>query len=642
GMTRTHLYSGLAGFYLLLDPPAEANLPGGTNDHPADQYGNPYQLGVAIQDRRFDTDGQLYFTAGSTNPEHSFWLPEFFGDVILVNGRPWPYLNVEPRRYRFRLLNGSNARTYRMRLEDHDQNVMGPAMFQIGSDGGLMDQPVMMADPAAGGLPQLVMASGERADVVIDFSGWEGRNLTLANDAQAPFPDGDLVDAQTSVIMQFRVGSTVTGGSDPTLDVSTLPPLRAVPIERPAVPAITRALTLNEHAGAGGPLEMFVNNTMWDMGVSESPTVGSTEVWEIINLTMDTHPIHLHLVQYQLLDRQAFDQNAYEMAYGMPMAGMGPPLPYSELSAATGFKLGGNPDVTPYLLGVPTPPDPNERGWKDTFRMNPGEVTHMLLRMAPQDADALAASHMPPLTMAPGVNVFPFEPWTPLGQTDAFGNPGGPGYVWHCHIVDHEDNEMMRPLMVAGPGQPTAVVLARFDAVEDGTGVRVTWELSNPTEFAAIALERGDARGGPWRAVGATPAQVGRASVVLDRAVESGRSYWYRLSAVMNNGMYATFGPIEGVLGAPLTFSLGAVTPNPARGQMRMNFSLASAARLDLSVLDVQGREVAVLARGMKPAGRYQLVWDGSSERGRVPAGLYFVRYRTPQKQITQRVVIAR
>ena len=387
---------------------------------------------------------------------------------------------------------------------------------------------------------------------------------------------------------------------------------------------------------------MFVNNTMWDMTTTEDLTIGSTEVWEIINLTMDTHPMHLHLFQYQLLDRQAFDAMAYEFAYGMPMPGMGPPNPYSELSATTGFKLGGNPDVTPYLLGVPSGPDPNEVGWKDTFRMNPGEVTHVLVRAAPQDADALAAAQLPPVAVGPGVNLFPFEPWTPMGGTDTFGNPGGPGYVWHCHIVDHEDNEMMRPLQVSTPGVPTAVLLARFDAVEDGGSVRVTWELSNASTFTAIALERGDARSGPWRAVGATPAQVGHASVVMDRAVEAGRSYWYRLSAVMSDGSHATFGPVEGVLGSALSFSLGAVTPNPTHGQMRVNFELAKAARLELSVMDVQGREVAVLARGDHPAGRYQLVWDGAGDHGRVPAGLYFIRYRTPQKQLTQRVVIAR
>jgi hypothetical protein len=224
-----------------------------------------------------------------------------------------------------------------------------------------------------------------------------------------------------------------------SLDPAFKRALRA-PIERPIPGATTRALTLNEVEGPGGPLEMFVNNTMWELGATENMKLGDTEVWEVINLTADTHPIHLHLLQYQLLSRQAFDVDAYLDDYGEPEPGAGPPLAYGVATAATGMKLGGNPDVTPFLLGKPARPDANERGWKDTFRMNTGEVTRVLVRAAPQDADRLAGG----LATA-GMNLFAFDPSAPLGVTnDGFGFPGGPGYVWHCHIVDHEDNEMMR------------------------------------------------------------------------------------------------------------------------------------------------------------------------------------------------------
>jgi FtsP/CotA-like multicopper oxidase with cupredoxin domain len=461
GATRLNVYAGLAGFYLLRDSASEPqNLPGGPLDTPSDQYGNLYEREVVIQDRMFDTNGQLYWPSLGINPTvHPFWGPEFFGDVIMVNGKTWPYLNVEPRRYRFRLLDGSNARFYDLRLMNRTLKTAGPAFWQIGSDGGLLNAPVVLNDPLHPASPRLIIAPGERCDIVIDFSGFAGQTLTLLNAAKAPFPKGAAADpATTAQIMQFRVGLTVTGGADPSLNPATTASLRATPIERPVAGANVRALTLNEHMGPLGPLEMFVNNTMWDMDPSEVARVGDTEVWEIINLTADTHPIHLHLVQFQLLSRQAFNVARYMAVYGMPMPGMGPPLPYDTPSAATGFKLGGNPDITPFLQGPLKAPDPNETGWKDTFRMNPGEVTRVLVRVAPQDANARAAALG--VTPGPGVNLFDFEPWTPMGETDEFGYPGGPGYVWHCHIVDHEDNEMMKQFMIAGPEEPAAPVAA--------------------------------------------------------------------------------------------------------------------------------------------------------------------------------------
>jgi len=515
GMTRTNVYSGLAGFYLLFDPVGEpANLPGGSADNAADQYGNPYQVGLAIQDRMFDTNGQLYFPAIGINPEHPYWLPEFFGDVILVNGAPWPYMQVEPRRYRFRFLNGSNARVYELRLMDKVLKVAGPAFWQIGSDGGLLDAPVKLNDPLVAKPPRLIMASGERADIVIDFSGYAGKWLTLVNGAKAPFPKGVSADPKTNgVVMQFRVGTTVTGGSDPSLNPATTTTLRPAPIERPVAGPVKRALTLNEEMGLGGPLAMFVNNTMWDMDPTESVQVGDTEVWEIINLTADTHPIHLHLFQFQMVNRQAFNTSKYMGVYGMPMAGMGPPLPYDVPTAATGFKLGGNPDVTPYLQGPAVAPDPNERGWKDTFRMNPGEVTRIIVRAAPQDAAEKAAAALPPVAVAPGVNFFGFEPWTPMGQTDSFGYPGGPGYVWHCHIIDHEDNEMMRQLMILGPPAVASQLASREPATASLTPTSAP--LSSEVE---LAPSRPNPATGPSRIAFTLPAPASVELKVYDVA----------------------------------------------------------------------------------------------------------------------------
>jgi spore coat protein A len=474
GMTRINVYSGLAGFYLLLDPTSEpANLPGGSADRAADIYGQPFQVGMAFQDRMFDTNGQLYFPSEGINPEHPFWVPEFFGDVMLVNGRSWPYMRVEPRRYRFRWVDGSNARFYQLSLVDAATGAPGPMFWQIGSDGGLLNKPVGLNNPRSTTPQVFLMAPGERADIIIDFSNFAGKTLTMVNIARAPFPSGDAPDPATiGQIMQFRVGPRTSRTTDRSWDPAHDEHLRTHEIERPDVPRITRALTLNEVAGDGGPLGMFMNNTMWDMTATENLKVGDTEVWEFINLTMDTHPNHLHLFQYQLVNRQAFDVNRYMAVYGTPQPGSGPPLPYSLRNKATGGKLGGNPDVTPFLVGSPIPPDANERGWKDTFRMNPGQVGRVLVRVAPQDA--IARAKAAGKRVAPGVNLYPFEPWAAMGTTDSFGYPGGPGYVWHCHIVDHEDNEMMRPLFVTGPAPAAMLAQAMPAAAEPATATQPT------------------------------------------------------------------------------------------------------------------------------------------------------------------------
>ncbi len=210
------------------------------------------------------------------------------------------------------------------------------------------------------------------------------------------------------------------------------------------IPDQTRQLTLKEIMGMAGPLEVLVNNAKFSAAVTENPRVGSTEVWEIVNLTKDAHPIHLHLVQFQLLNRQPFNVTSYGKAYaaafpggvspvdgltypaGVFIPGYGPPLPYNTPNAAGA--LGGNPDVTPHLQGAATLPLLHEAGWKDTFIMYPGEVTRVIARWAPQSVAIGAVSA--------GQNTFTFDP------------TAGPGYVWHCHIIDHEDNEMMRPYMV--------------------------------------------------------------------------------------------------------------------------------------------------------------------------------------------------
>jgi FtsP/CotA-like multicopper oxidase with cupredoxin domain len=497
GATRLNVYAGLAGAYLITDP---------ANDPP----NLPPLIPLVLQDRRFDTTGQLFFPADSAggllwtlNPEHPYWVPEFTGDVIVVNGKAWPFKSVAQQRYTFLFLNGSNARTYEMFLVDPVTGAAGPNMWVIGTDGGYIDKPVMVK--------KLVMMPGERYQVIIDFNGFPGTWL-LKNTAKTPFPAGAAPQgATTGRIMQF----VVTGGvvADPSFNpaapgaiVRPSPMVRLVnPLTGTLAAGVTvnktRQLTLNEVMGMpmtaidpvtgkltaypGGPLEVLVNNTKWGgeriTGIdpannqyimqpilgftpitvggdttyySELPKEGETEIWEIVNLTADAHPIHLHLVQFQILNRQNFNVNNYTAAYnaafplgfdfvtktttagGVYIPAYGPPKSYDPaLNPLSGGKFGGNPDVgiltnkgtTMYLQGPTQPPLPQEAGWKDTVIAYPGQVTRIIVRWAPTDL---------PANTAPSAASYPFEP------------NGGHGYVWHCHIIDHEDNEMMRPTSV--------------------------------------------------------------------------------------------------------------------------------------------------------------------------------------------------
>ena len=489
GATRINVYAGLAAYYLLRDWSVERpDLPGGPNDVTVTEPGRAIfgdtqykpEIEIVIQDRMFDTNGQLYFPSIGINPEHPYWIPEFFGNVMLVNGKTWPYLNVEPRRYRFRVLDGCNARFLRMWLQNPVTLAFGPPIWQIGSDGGLLSTPAKLDASNLLAPTYLFLGPGERADVIIDFSGFAGQTLTLWNNAKAPFPKGTPANPKTTGrIMQFRVGTVVTGpgGVDPSYNPATLASPRLSPIN-PVVPAtavVKRQLTLNEVMGMGGPLEVLVNNTKWSgkriVGMvggmhvfepipgftanaqgdlmSELPKVGTTEIWEIINLTADAHPMHLHLTQFQLISRQRFNVTKYNKAYAAAFPGgydftmmmtvpagvfipaYGPPLAYNtpNLDGA----VGGNPPITRVLQGVAALPLSEETGWKDTIKAYPGEVTRVAVRFTQQNGNAYTFD-------ATGNTPIAFD-------RDNILESAGPGYVWHCHIVDHEDNEMMRPYL---------------------------------------------------------------------------------------------------------------------------------------------------------------------------------------------------
>jgi FtsP/CotA-like multicopper oxidase with cupredoxin domain len=472
GLTRINVYAGMAGFYFLRGPDEETDkLPGWSKDDlvqqvtPAGKVADALHPGaylpeieIAIQDRMFDTEGELYYPVEPTNPEiNPFWSPEFFGDVITVNGKSWPYLSVAPRKYRFHFLNGSNARFYNMWLQDLATGAMGPAFIQVGTDGGLLDNPAVI-DPNLG--QKLLMGNGERAVVVIDFSQVApGTVLTLMNDANTPFPDGDPVEVGTTDrIMQFVVNGKMVDNKNPNKagkDKSNVPnSLRSKPLVKltdfagnvTIQPNVTRQLTLNEVMAEGGPVMVLLNNSRYeelpempDMfgTLTERPLEGTTEKWQLINLTMDAHPMHMHLVQFQLVSRQNFDAMAYMADYmnsftginggmpGMYMGAEGPPFLYDNLNSDGA--VGGNLPITPYLQGLPIPANPNERGWKDVIVAYPGQVMTYMVRFAPTDLK---------LNSKPKDLMYGFDP------------SAGPGYVWHCHIVEHEDNDMMRPFEV--------------------------------------------------------------------------------------------------------------------------------------------------------------------------------------------------
>ena len=344
GINRLNIFAGLFGAYLLRDDFEDSlKLPSGK-----------YEIPLVVYDRIFDLEGQLNYPV-SGNPK-SPWTPEVFGDALLVNGKLFPYLEVEPRPYRFRTLNGANARFFHLSLSN------GKAFHQIGTDQGLLPAPVETK--------RVILGPAERADLVIDFSSSAGEQIILKNDSVN--------------VMQFRVAKAQSIGGNISPDRNALPSvLRPFARMLESAAVNTRMLPLVEVDDlAQRPVTMLLNNTHWNMPVTEKPVLDSTEIWSFINTTDDSHPIHLHLVRFQILDRRSFDIAAYW----------------------TTGKLN--------YFGPAIPPDPSEAGWKDTVRADPAMVTRIIIR---------------------------FEGFT--GR-----------YVWHCHILEHEDNEMMRPYdVIAAP-----------------------------------------------------------------------------------------------------------------------------------------------------------------------------------------------
>ena len=367
GTTRLNVFAGLAAGYLIRDA-----YDTGTEPNPAGVPGGAYEIPLVIQDRQFNADGTLRYPVSDIPGVK--WIGEYFGDHMLVNGKVWPFLDVEPRMYRFRVLNGCNARIMSLRFG-------GLPMSQIGAEGGLWDEPVPVS--------ALVLAPAERADVLVDFRGLAGRTVLLRN--ETPAAPVSTPAPPLAPVLQIRVGTSVTHRGPRSIP-DRLPGQRA----RLHHPCRTRYITLNEIGAETAAWKLNLNGADFDATpVTETPKAGTVEDWVWVNMTPDTHPMHVHLVTFQVVGRTPYDVAAYQKKYGGP----------------AGVPGGISPE--PYATGPMQPPTPDERGFKDTVKANPGFFTTIRAK------------------------------WElPRGVT------APQSYVHHCHIVEHEDNEMMRPFTV--------------------------------------------------------------------------------------------------------------------------------------------------------------------------------------------------
>jgi spore coat protein A len=337
GINRLNLYAGLMAHYLIHDEADQAlGLPSREHDLP-----------LLLCDRILDTHGQLIYPV-SGDPQKP-WVPEVYGDALLVNGRLFPYVDVEPTAYRLRLVNGCNGRNLQLAMTEQ------VPLHVVGGDQGLLGRPI----PAA----TVDLLSAERTEVVVDFSAYAGRRVHLLNDARA--------------IVEWRVG---TGKAAPYTLPTVLRPVKRL--------QASEAVATHEHRigqmsdAIGNPQRMLLDNRRWHDAVTESARLGSIEIWSLVNGTDDDHPIHLHQVRFQILERQSIQDFTYM-----------------------------NPTEVRYA-GPPVPPAPREAGWKDTARIAAGMATRLIV------------------------------------QFEGFAGR----YMWHCHLAEHGENEMMRPMdILAAP-----------------------------------------------------------------------------------------------------------------------------------------------------------------------------------------------
>lgn len=364
GATRLNIYAGLAGFYLIHD----------FHEQSLDLPKREYDIPLMIQDKTFRTDGSIFYPA-NTNPPSSVnpsVVRAFIGNTMVVNGKVWPYLKVEPRKYRFRLLNASNTNGFTFKLSN------GQSFWQLGTDGGMIEH--------SQSIEKFALDPSERLDVIIDFSGLAGQTITLRTEELDLQGNPETFKED---VMQFRVELPLKG-----VDQSVIPgELRHFEKLDEDMAIKTRRIVMTQDLDAQGRIMLSLNHNMFGDPATEMPEYDTIEIWELASDIFVpgaplgippniTHPIHLHLVQFQILDRRPIDLSKFNQ---------------------NAWINGDN-----QAIGNPENPDPSEIGWKDTVRVDPGKVTRIIVH---------------------------FKNYT--GE-----------YVWHCHILEHEDHDMMRPLRI--------------------------------------------------------------------------------------------------------------------------------------------------------------------------------------------------
>jgi len=396
GVTRLNVYAGLAGMYIIREEndPVAAFLPDKAHEMP-----------LVIQDKTFDNYGQLVYTEGGG--AHPYWSGSFSGETMVVNGKAMPKMDVERTRYRFRVLNGGNNQNINLTLPGLTVPDGELPFTIIGSDGGYLAAPV--------GSGMLMLAPGERADIVIDFSLLKpGDTVVLKNGAKEVVQFVALAtEAKPTCALQSPQSSDQKSSAEPPLPLCFKNGLSKIPA---LVSTSTRTVTLNSAEDG----TYFLNGRSFHSEADEKPKLGTTEEWDIVNLTYEEHPIHLHLVQFQVLNREALkvDDN------GLPLY----PEAWNEANDGGAVPLqkpAVHPALTGFISGKIELPKGADTGWKDTVTAPSFTVTRILVRWAPQDAVKFA-----------------------------FHAEQKPGYVWHCHMLEHEDHDMMRPLEPVEPSKP--------------------------------------------------------------------------------------------------------------------------------------------------------------------------------------------
>lgn len=467
-----------------------------------------YDMFLALQDRSFNDDGSINFSNGLGNPVpllappgatpvtpgvnpqvHPVWVPEYFGDHVVVNGVLWPKKTTEPGWYRIRIADGSDSRCWTLGFSTTQPAVgakpINDVRFTVvANDQGYLQVPKQ-------NVTSFTMCPGERYELLVNFGVLPGpvppvgttRTVFMTNSAPAPYPAGITPFAAASpfsemnVVMRFDVlppgpglgvpTCSPAGLTWPTIPVSmgclaiptaadpTFVDYRALPmcapgvIATPAAPCVSavRQLYLNERADGTTltPLGMQINGVPFEYKVTETPKKGTIELWKIINLTVDAHPMHPHLVKHQIVSSQTFSVGNYKKA----LCGSTTCQP----GTSPGLEMQVVPDVTAFLTGVVQPnlATDYDAGWKDASIVLPGRVTTIVAKWdagwvsaGAGIATAPGTAGGPSLALCTGLAGQPANCSAPWSYESVSSGP----YVWHCHINSHEDSEMMRTSLV--------------------------------------------------------------------------------------------------------------------------------------------------------------------------------------------------